>query len=486
MKPKFRISRLSLVFTSGVVLATSATAQTARQWTGSSGGAWLTTTNWTGGIWAGDAPNANPAGEGTATDIFTTAATNSATNIGINMNTLSAAGGVGLILGGIDFNKTNTATLQIGNSSTSVNGIMQLDGASINSVSNTLIRVAGSANLTIANVNSGSGSQTMGLRLGITNGIMDVGSSRTLTISSIISEANANSSITRTGAGTLTLSGDNTFTGGVTSTGLGTLALQHSNAAGTGTISFATTLPSNNTNATFTVSGGINVANNIVIDAESGRNTINSIGTGTSNTLSGNITINNTAGNFISFQNRAGNGTTFTIGGATPNSTTITASDFASTLSFRAETNTTTALGVINSQIIAPNATFNLNNDAFFTVNSTGNTWAATTMSTGNNRIQLGAHDALATGARLYMGATSTGFVDLNGFNQAVAGLAGSTIDAQIKNDSTTSDSTLTLAGLSANRSFSGVITNGSGGRTTSLVFDNANAFTQTLSGANT
>ncbi len=78
------------------------------------------------------------------------------------MNTLSAAGDVGLILGGISFNRTVTNNLQIGNSSSSVNGILQLNGATIDTVANTLISVAGSSNLTIANVNSGSGTQAMG------------------------------------------------------------------------------------------------------------------------------------------------------------------------------------------------------------------------------------------------------------------------------------------------------------------------------------
>jgi autotransporter-associated beta strand protein len=203
-----------------VGLAASASAQTVRSWTGASAGAWLSGTNWSpSGTWAGSAPNANPTGEGASTDIMSVVATNAASNIGINFNQLAAAGGVGLIMAGIDFNKTNTTTLQIGNSSTTVNGIMQLNGATINSVSNTLIRVSGSADLTLANVNQGAGSQTMGLRLGITNGIMNVDTSRTLTLNVIVSEANANSGIEKTGAGTLTLGAANTFTGTFTATG---------------------------------------------------------------------------------------------------------------------------------------------------------------------------------------------------------------------------------------------------------------------------
>ncbi len=326
-----------------------------------------------------------------------------------------------------------------------------------------------SANTTIS---SGSGT---GIVLAA-NSRIGVDADRTLTLTMPIS---GGFDLEKSGAGTLALNGSNTYTGGTTSSGTGALALAHSNAAGTGTIEFAST--QSGTNATFTLSGDINVANDIVMDSSTGRNTINSL-VG-NNTLSGNITINNTSSNAVAFQNRAGNGTTFTIGGATPDSTTITAADYANTLSFRANTGNTTALGVLNSRIDAPNATFNINNDGFWTINSTANTWAATTLSSANSRISLGANDALATGASVQLNSTSS--VDLNGYNQTVAGLIGTSTSAQIKNDSTTADSTLTLAGLTADRSFSGVITDGSGGRTTSLVMDSSGR-TQTLSGTNT
>ena len=299
-------------------------------------------------------------------------------------------------------------------------------------------------------------------------------SGRTLTIDSAISGSHG---LARTGAGALAISGNNSgLSGGVSSSGTGVLTLQHVNAAGTGTISLASTQTS--TPNTFTISGDINVANPIVIDAATGRNSIAS--TSGNNTLSGNITIENTSSHIILFNNAAALGTTFTVGGAAPDSTTITAATYAGTISFRAGTEG--ASGILNSRINAPNANFNGNNNGLWTVNSTGNSWAATSL-TGASRFKLGAHDALATGARIEL--NGSGFVDLNGFNQTIAGLAGSNSSGRITNNSATTDSILTLTGLAADRNFIGTITNGSEGRKVSLAMDSSGS-TQTLTGNNT
>ncbi len=238
---KNKLIRNSLIFAVPLLSTIPlAHGQAVRAWSGIAGGAWLTVTNWTPNTnFAGDAPLAVVTGEGLATDIMNTAAANTATNIGINMNTLTAgAGGVGLILGGIELNRTVTNALQIGNSSTTVNGLMRLDGATINGVPNTLVRVAGNASLTIANVNTGATAQTMGVQLGITNGILDTGTDRSLTISSNITELTALSSLTKTGVGTVILGGTNNFTGG-TAVNTGTLSFRILAAKTAGTHTFA-------------------------------------------------------------------------------------------------------------------------------------------------------------------------------------------------------------------------------------------------------
>jgi choice-of-anchor C domain-containing protein len=217
--------------TATVTIAT-AEAHMTRLWTGVTGGAWLTPTNWDPtGTFPGEAPNAVVTGEGAATDVMGVASANGSANIGINMDTLTAgAGGLGLSLGGIDFSAG--INLQVGNSSSSGNGILQLNGATLYSVPKTLVRIAGNANLTIANVNTGSGSQTMGLRLGITDGIFVVGAGRTLTISSAVSEAVPHSGFTKTGSGTLNFTGAVDYSG-ATLVSAGKLAIPSSHS-GTG------------------------------------------------------------------------------------------------------------------------------------------------------------------------------------------------------------------------------------------------------------
>lgn len=283
--------------------------------------------------------------------------------------------------------------------------------------------------------------------------------------------------LTKTGSGTLTLSNSNSYSGGTNVSGSGALALAHGSAAGSGTINFASTSTSA-TIPTFSLSGGIDVTSAMILRADTGRNTIHSLGA--NNTLSGNLTITNNAANIVLLSNYAPAGTTFTVGGATPNSTTITADTFSNSISFRCQNSG--AFGILNSQINAPNATVDGNVNGNWTINSTANSWAVTALF-NTSILKLGANDALATGAVVNL--NGTGYVDLNGFNQTVAGLAGSGSTGKIVNHSTTSDSILTLAGLTADRNFIGAITDGTNGRITSLVM-NSSGRTQTLAGTNT
>jgi fibronectin-binding autotransporter adhesin len=207
--PIMKIKSTALLST--FIFASSLHSQTVRTWNGSTGGAWHTVSGSTwspASTFAGDG-GGTVTGEGGATDIMSVAAANAATNVGLNMSTLNGS----LTLGAINFDKTNAATLVMGNSSTSASGILLLNGATVDSVDKTLVRVAGAANLTIQNRNSGSDTNTLGLRLGITDGIFKVTAGRTLQIFSNISESGTGSGFTKTGAGILLIGGTNSFTG---------------------------------------------------------------------------------------------------------------------------------------------------------------------------------------------------------------------------------------------------------------------------------
>ena len=263
-------------------------AQAIRTWSSASATAWLTATNWTpSGTMAGNAPNVALSGSnGLATDIFTAGATTT-TSPGINMNTLAAAGGVVLILGGMDINKTVTNAITINNTSSAAAGLVQINGATINGVANTLVRVTGSANLTLAGVSTG----TMGLRLGNTNGIFEVTNGRTLTINSNITQPTGTASgFTKTGTSTLTLGGSNSFTGNV-ALSAGSLILNNSFALGTGTLSLAT-----NATQVSLASANLDIARPVTVTGgaggASGAGLIHFTPSTGSGTWSGNITVN--------------------------------------------------------------------------------------------------------------------------------------------------------------------------------------------------
>lgn len=264
-----RFALLSLAL--AVIGSDRVVAQASYTWGGSTGGNWLTPGNWSGGP-AGTIPGTYPGGphNGNPNDIAQFA--NTATNVGIDMDTAGGAFQLGAL------SVTGSTALQVGNSS-ATNGVLTLNGATVNGVSNTLAS-AGGADLTLANVNSGAGSQTMGLRLGVVNGVFQTAGSRTLTVSSVISEATTGSSVTKTGAGTLTLNGANTFTGGVTFNS-GTLSLGNNAALGTGALTVGainTTINVTGTAATF--------ANDIALTAPAGQVTF-ATPTDSSTTLSG-------------------------------------------------------------------------------------------------------------------------------------------------------------------------------------------------------
>lgn len=344
----------------------SVDAQTIRTWSqNSAGSAWANGSNWTpSGTFAGQSGrtpgNGTPGG---ATDIMTTTADNGASNIGVNFGSSGGNGlGGSLTLGGIHFNKTNTTSLEIGSNATTA-GVLQLNGATINSVSNTLVRVAGSANLAISPT-VGSGTAALELRLGTTNGIFDVATDRTLTVNAVLSQASSNSGFTKTGEGTMILSGSNTFTGGVT-VNAGTLQLGHAsalNSAAPVSVAFGAsstgTLRLNGNSVTVSnLSSNVTPGAPIVENGASGSGTATlTVRNATASTFAG-VLRNNASGSSVLALTKSGAGTLTLSGNSTYTGvTTVTAGTLLVNGSITSDTTVTGGTlggsGVIDGNVV--------------------------------------------------------------------------------------------------------------------------------------
>jgi|GEM_PF-1529259 len=242
MKPRiFNVARLSLPLATALASLLAMPSIHAQSWSSSAtSGAWLTTTNWTGGVAAGsstDTANTNIA-------VFNVNVQNT---IGIAM---SSTGGV-YYLGAID--NTNNTARTINNGSTTA-GVLTLNGATVNSVANTIVRNTTGSLLTITN---GSGAGTMGLGLGnATNNIIQITGAGGITIPCIISGVGRNLTRQGTGAGVLILAGANTYTG-TTSVSAGAVNIQ--NATALGTVASGTTV---------SAGAALQIQNNITVGAE--------------------------------------------------------------------------------------------------------------------------------------------------------------------------------------------------------------------------
>lgn len=176
-------------------------------------------TAWTAGKWAGAvAPIGDiiPDGQGLTNDLGFFGNPSTVVNSPI---TLSTATYNALSLGGWSFNSTNTAySLQSQGLGTTMD--VTLNGLNIDTSNGEVIAGTGSRILVVSdlsqqNVSIGvSSPQALNLILGATQGEIYVTSNRTMTIGSVIS--GTAKGITKTGAGSLLLSGASTFTGGTT------------------------------------------------------------------------------------------------------------------------------------------------------------------------------------------------------------------------------------------------------------------------------
>lgn len=214
-------------------------------WSTPTGQAWLTGSNWVGGT--------------TPTNIqyaqFGTAPTGGVTGVGINMNGITNNGVNNQAVGAIEVTSARSVNMLIGNSSSTVNGILTINGATINSINNVILRNNSSGLLTIQNTQA-LGDKTMEIALNnTTDNLVNIDGTGGITISSIISGAGRNLTLNGGGTGVLTFTASNTYSG-LTTVSANTLRL---NNAGGGT------LPNTN-NTTINGTGNLQVSTNQTIN----------------------------------------------------------------------------------------------------------------------------------------------------------------------------------------------------------------------------
>ncbi|MGL6075230.1 MAG: autotransporter-associated beta strand repeat-containing protein [Fimbriiglobus sp.] len=228
-------------------------------WASGAGTAWATATNWVGGVRPGSGTL------DTNFDIAQWGAGSTGTQIQMNFSG-SGLNSTNWYVGTLDILNTNTVNKTMG-ANTATAGVVQLNGAG---PTFRILSNASSSLFTLAPLAGGSGTG-MSLRLSAANS--EISNSGGITISTIIGEtAGGAKAITKTGTGTLTLSGANTFTGGI-SVNTGILVASTGGATGThlgtGPLNIGTSATANATwNASSTAA--VTVSNNIVLGSPSG------------------------------------------------------------------------------------------------------------------------------------------------------------------------------------------------------------------------
>ena len=205
-------------------------AQTTITWSNSGASAWRSTSGWTGNVVPGGTDTAQVGATGVAGNRL---AINFATSPVVNDVQIGA------------FELTSAyvkADLAIVNSGDRINpSTLTFNGATVNGTANVILRNASSLNLTIQHDGThGSSPQPLGVVLGnSTANVVLIDGSGNITISSNISGSSKQLTLDRSvgssGTGSLTLSGSNSFTGGV-KVNAGTLNINSASALGTGTL----------------------------------------------------------------------------------------------------------------------------------------------------------------------------------------------------------------------------------------------------------
>ena len=286
----------------------------------------------------------------------------------------------------------------------------------------------------------------------------------------------------------VTLNGTNTYQGGTTLVTTGTsavggpvLVLASNGALGSGTL----TLRSNGLGGadTLSLSGtGLNITNPITMDTTLGfREGINNLSTSGANILSSPITISGTTAQTLVLNNSSTTGL-FTVAG------NITATG-GNTSNISLRGTGTTGLGLLTGTVTL-NSVLDNNVGGIWTIQPAtpgANTWTQTQLNStvAGSGLKLGINNALATAADVLWGTTAIGTLDLNGFNQTVAGITSTVVTTPTITNSGATDSTLTIQGIvTSPKTFTGVIKDGATNKTNLTL--NSTGSTQILTGAST
>jgi autotransporter-associated beta strand protein len=393
-------------------------------WNVNAGGTWNTAGNWS--------PSGIPA---TGSDIVFSSATATgsakATTLGTNFS-----------IGSLTFNATQTGAVSIGGNQLTLN--------------------PSAINATTILVDTASGDHSISSTIsiaGVNNQVFDIGAGRTFTISGNIGGSTGARGFTKSGAGTLVLSGASTYgsTTGVTVLSAGTIAIgsngvvtggaRASGPVGVGglTISDGTTFRSSNTTAR-SIQNNLSLSGNITLgdatnngtlsfNSTDGTNTLTTAATvtltaNTKLTLNSAVVINNAIGGAGINLEKAGAGT-LDLGASNGFSGTFTASGGTTNL------NVNGALGSITALIVGTGATVQsgftnrtdlINDGASVTLNGTSTldltggteTVASLTSASGTSSLVIGKFGA-TTGSFTVGNSSSTSFA---------GGISGSRVTA--------------------------------------------------------
>ena len=332
------------------------------------------------------------------------------------------------------------------------------------------IAVSGTVNAGNMTFASGSGA------ILLSGGTIHLASAETITVDNAGNTINsilsgAATSLTKAGTGTLTLSGNNDYTG-PTVISNGILTISHNNALGSTAGNTTIAATGSNNGPRLTLGGGITSAENISISGTTETGNYSSVITNTSgtNTLGGNITLASPSGGI-----RIGSGA-----GELIFSGTISQTGTNRALVLQASTG---AALTVNNAIGNNNGPLTVINPGAVTLKGASTAIGATTIAEGGF-LRIGVTNAIKTDQNLTIGSpwnftgSDQGTFDLAGFNQTVNALIGTknTTVGTIGSDSTrivtnsaTGTSTLTVGNGNGTGTFNGVINDGGAGKIVAL-----------------